>query len=163
MLRESTIGIYIEGIILTHPSDSSVQKDAEKKMLRKLEKEINCSLTEKQIEINHKLKLELDGYSESECILCEAYAHIGKLRGAQPRKVLADAIKLLYAERLLPGIWRKILLFADDKAAQPFKNGTWYAEAIKEFGIEIRVSELKEKTRKKLEETQKTQKMQNIG
>lgn len=149
---------------MPHPSDSSVQNEAENEMIRQLEKEINCSLTEKQNEINHKLKLELDGYSESARILCEAYAHIGKLRGAQPRKVLADAIKLLYAERKLPGIWRKILLFADDKAAQPFKNGTWYAEAIKEFGIEIRVSgKLKEKTRKKLEETQKTQKIQNIG
>ncbi len=141
-----------------------MQLYAEVEMIQELGKEINCALTKEPIQVDNQKFLEIDGYSESAHVLCEAYAHIGKLKGAQRQKVLTDAIKMLYVAKLRGGYWRKILLFADDEAAQPFKNGTWYAEAIKKFGFEIRVVEkLKDEIRKKLEKAQKRQKMQNIG
>ena len=147
----------------SNPSNSSVQLQAEVEMLQEIGKKIDCVLTKEPIQVDNHMPLEVDGVSKSEYILCEAYAHIGKLKGAQHQKVITDAMKMLYAERLLGGKWRKILLFADDTTAKSFESGTWYAEAIKEFEIEIRIVTLKDETRYKILEAQKRQVMQNIG
>lgn len=146
-----------------HPSDSSVQSQAEIEMLHKLEEQTKCTLSKEPIKIDNHISIEVDGHSKSEYILVEAYAHIGKLKGAQSRKVLTDAFKMLHAERLLGGHWRKILLFADEEVARIFIAGTWYAEAIKEFGIEIEVVSLEKETNKLVLEAQKRQAMQNIN
>jgi hypothetical protein len=132
-------------------------------MIQEIGKQINCALTQKkQIKVDNQKYLEIDGYSESAHILCEAYAHIGKLKGAQRQKVLTDAIKMLYAEKLLWGDWRKILLFADDNAAKSFESGTWYAMAMEKFGIEIRVVSFNKETRKIVLDAQNRQVMQNV-
>ncbi len=163
MFLESMTNIFIEGTILpVHPSDSSVQSKAEGEMILEIEKQINCTLTKKPIKANNH-KLELDGFSESPRILCEAYAHIGKLKGAQHKKVLTDALKMLYAQRLLGGSWRKILLFCDNEAKISFESGTWYAEAVKEFGIEIKFVKIKDETSDLIRNAQKRQARQNVG
>jgi hypothetical protein len=140
-----------------HPSDSSVQAKAESKMLSKLQMQIDCSLSKKKIRVDKNLFLEVDGYSEDKRVLCEAYAHIGDVKGAQYQKVLTDTMKMLFAEKLLGGKWRKIYLFADKKAAKTFESGTWYAKAMSKFGIEVKVVALDDETRGLVLEAQKKQ------
>ena len=86
--------------------------------------------------------LRPDGFNAETRVLVEAYAHIGKLKGAQLHKVKGDILKLLLLERKLGGSWRKILCFADDMAAEIARGKSWIAEAAREFGIEVRVTPL---------------------
>ncbi len=125
-----------------HPSDSSEQSEAESELLEKLNRKLNWSLANFTIAIKGKRTLQIDGFSLNDHAICEVYSHIGKLNGAQYQKVLTDALKLVYAEKLLEGEWIKVLLFADREAAHSFESGTWYADVINAFGIRVEIVEL---------------------
>jgi hypothetical protein len=78
---------------------------------------------------------EVDGASDA--VLCEVYAHLGRMKPAQEHKVMHDAAKLRYAERLLGSPRRKVLVFADATAAGPFLDKRWKGQALAADGIEI--------------------------
>lgn len=75
-------------------------------------------------------------------MFCEVYAHIGKMKPAQEHKVMHDAAKLRYAERLIGSPRRKLMVFADAVAAAPFLDKRWKGQALAEDGIEIIVLDL---------------------
>ena len=75
-------------------------------------------------------------------VLVEAYARIGALKGAQPRKLATDAFKLAWAGQKL-GATRLILAVADEAAASYLhRPGAWLTASIRDDGIEIIVAEL---------------------
>ena len=86
--------------------------------------------------------LELDGICESPLVLCEAWAHIGSPKSAQKNKVVADAFKMVFADDLLGGAGRRILLFGDVRAAAHFLGTSWMAECLRRSGITVEVIEL---------------------
>ena len=102
-----------------HPSDSSEQRKAEVAIIAGLSRELGVSLQKIELDLT-TCAIQIDGYSENSPIMCEAWAHRGKPRGGQPRKVLTDAFKLLFADTVLGKIHRKILVFADEAARKPF-------------------------------------------
>jgi hypothetical protein len=144
-----------------HPSDSTPQKDAEAEMRIFLQKKFGCDLNPETIRNTVGDSLEIDGYSKQARILCEIYAHIGSLKGSQPDKPLADAVKMLLAEKWLGGNWRKVFAFADATSARSFQSGSWRADAMKHLGIEIIVVQLNANSADSITKAQRKQKMTN--
>lgn len=124
-----------------HPSDSAAQRDAEPLMIAAIAEAIDVPLTKRRVELANGAWCEIDGVSEDERVLVEAYAHQGDVKGAQLKKVTEDAFKLVTLARTRPGS-RLIIAFADDAAARKFLGRSWKAEALRTWGIEPLVVEL---------------------
>jgi len=107
-------------------------------MIAILGKALDASLAKKRFELPEGGWLEIDGCCESPRVMCEAWAHIGTPKSAQKNKVMADAMKLLFAVSLAPGNQRLILAFTDESAASHFRGDSWMAQALKEKGIDPR-------------------------
>lgn len=141
----------------TAPGSSLEQQEAEDLMIGLLGKTLGVPLVKKRFELPEGGWLEIDGYCDSPRILCEAWAHIGKPKSAQKNKVMADAIKLLYAVSLAPGHQRLILAFVDDGAASHFRGASWMAQALKACGIETHVVALPSDVRERILSAQERQ------
>ncbi|MGB2624369.1 MAG: hypothetical protein WA857_01640 [Candidatus Acidiferrum sp.] len=141
----------------SEPGDSFEQRKAERLLISSLARTLGTRLLKKKVDLPGGDWLEIDGYCESPLILCEAWAHIGPPKAAQKKKVMADALKMLYAERMASKHARKILLFADRKAARGFQGKNWMANALRAFEIEIHVAELPDDNRAAVENAQKRQ------
>jgi hypothetical protein len=137
--------------------DSAEQRRAEEYLIARLGESLGATLKKTRVEMPGGEWLEIDGACETPMILCEAWAHQGPPKPAQKNKVLADALKLLYVERLKSVPARKILLFGDKVAARRFQGENWMARAMESFGIEIRIIELPPEMRNTVEEAQKRQ------
>lgn len=122
-----------------HPGDSTVQVGAEAVILGLLSERLGVALAPARMNLPDGSYVDIDGASEEHAILVEVWAHQGAPRGAQTKKVLTDALKLMHASKVLPGTWKTVLLFSDPKAAQPFQGKSWYAGAIRDLGIGIEV------------------------
>jgi hypothetical protein len=85
------------------PGSSQEQQEAEDLVIGLLGKSLGLALVKKRFELPAGGWLEIDGYCDSPRTLCEAWAHIGKPKSAQKNKVMADAMKLLFASSLAPG------------------------------------------------------------
>ena len=144
-------------MISKHPSDSTAQQFAEKKILALLNKKHNFKL------VNHKVVIDgtafqLDGYSEKPPVLCEIYSRIGRLKPAQKNKINKDILKMLLIEKMLNRAFRKIIAFADEEAAGSFKDGeSWYSKLKDYFRIEIIVIDIPEALKENLINAQKRQ------
>jgi len=141
-----------------HPSNSECQREAEIEIVKQISKKVGTKLNHKEIQLNNDKKLEIDGYSEDPPVLCEVYSHIGKIRGAQYKKVLSDVLKMIFLERRLDKKFKKILAFTDKVAAVPFLEGTWFAECLKDFDIVIEVVSIRPALKRKILKSQKKQK-----
>lgn len=112
--------------------------------------------------------VEIDGYGTSEdgtVHLAEAWAHVGKAKGSQPKKVLADVLKLAFTADALevsnPNIRvEKHLLFADATAARVVQGEKWGAAAARLFDIRLNVIGLAQELREALVQTQRDQNIQ---
>jgi len=139
------------------PGDSAEQRNAEEFLVSSLAVLLGARLEKKKVDLPDGEWLEIDGFSESPLILCEAWAHVGTPKSAQKNKVMADALKLLYVERIASKPARKILLLGDKVAARRFPGDNWMARALHAFGIEIQVVELPTDIRTTVENAQKRQ------
>ncbi len=125
-------------------SDSREQRVAEPEMLAALGEQLGVSLAAKIYDLGGA-RLEIDGAAagpDGRPILCEACAHHGAVKAGQARKIIADAFKLVYAERALGVKVRKIILLADEEAARVFRGKGWVAAAFRALEIEIHVVSL---------------------
>lgn len=142
-----------------HPSDSTVQQEAEINILHALEVKLNCEpglLRPERIQIKNS-HVELDGYNSDLGILCEAYAHIGKLKVAQTYKVINDAMKMLLVEKVTGKAFRKIIAVCDIEVEKQLSSNGWKSLALSEFGIEIMWVEIGDCLRNEIVEAQKRQ------
>ena len=102
--------------------------------------------------------MEVDGYSDKPAVLCEAWARIGEPKSAQRHKIINDALKLIFLEKKLGKVCRKVIIFADEKARQPFISPkSWVSACLKEFKIETELVKLPPNIRKGLIAAQKRQ------
>lgn len=111
-------------------------------MMAELSRELGVTLKPQPVPLPDGHAPHVDGVCDSPFILCEAWAHQGRPKGSQPKKVMTDALKLLYIERVLDRQAQKILLFSDTEAAAPFLGDGWQAHALRTFNIEVRVVEI---------------------
>lgn len=98
--------------------DSAEQRECEELIIRIVGQTIGCELTKCRMALPNGGWLEIDGCDAHPNVLCEAWAHQGRVRPAQKYKVITDAGKLFLAGRILGTSPRKIIAFADDIPAQ---------------------------------------------
>jgi hypothetical protein len=130
------------GIPDVSPGDSAEQRKAEPVLLKALADRLGFPIQPKTYWIPGASRVEVDGVSEDPFVLCEAFTHYGILKSAQRQKLITDAFKLVYVERLLQRPARKILVLTCQEAAKRLIGKTWVATAFTLFGIEIHVIEL---------------------
>jgi hypothetical protein len=124
------------------PGNSAEQRNAEPVLLKALADRLGLQLQPKAYSVPGARRVEVDGVSEHPLVLCEAFAHYGVLKSAQRHKIISDAFKLVYVERLLQRPARKIVVLACHEAAKRLLGETWAAVAFKTFGVEVHVVEL---------------------
>lgn len=145
-----------------HPSDSTEQQSAEKKILTLLNKKHNLNLINNKIVIDNT-SFQIDGYSENPPVLCEIYSRIGKLKPAQMNKISKDILKMLLIEKMMlrqakHSKFRKIIAFADNETAGSFMDGdSWYSKLKENFDIEIVVVNISPSLRESLLKAQTRQ------
>jgi hypothetical protein len=146
-----------------HPSSSETAKMVGEELIKRFGKRINKELIRegapKSFSKAGGTSIKIDGYSEK--ILCEAWAHIGKLKGAQSSKIAKDALKLIYVEKKSGGKFRKIILFVKDEkdeARQSFRGSSWMSDCLKRFDIELEVEEIPKELKAELLKDQIRQK-----
>ena len=139
------------------PGDSSEQQEAERWLLDALSAKLGVKLTKRRWQLGGGSWTELDGFSESPLILCEAWAHVGAPRSAQKHKVMTDAFKLLFVSRLLETDGLRILLFGDHEAAKHFQGNSWMAQCLRQHGTEVEVVDMSPELKARVVNAQKRQ------
>jgi len=128
---------------MPHRSDSGEQRLAELELVHQLSVDLGVPLeSAKGVALGNGIQIVPDGFNRDYRILCEAYAHIGFLKGGQLHKIARDILKMLAAEKRLRGKWRKILCFADEDAAQCVRCRSWLAAVCRDLGVEVKVFSL---------------------
>jgi len=138
------------------PGDCKEQQEAENWLIDRLSVDMGIVLRKKRFSLKGGW-IELDGFCESPLVLCEAWAHIGAPRGGQKHKVMTDAFKLLFASTLVDGDDKRILLFADPKAAAPFRGKSWMAQCLIKHNITTQIIELPLELKARVVKAQKRQ------
>ena len=148
----------------THKSSSLEQKEAENQIFMMVEELLGVKLENNQkifLADNAFTYIQPDFYSESECIVGEIFAHIGKPKKAQDNKIANDVLKMLLLEKITGKQFRKILVVCDEEEQKKLQGLSALAESIRQFGIEIIRIEIDDDLRDKILTAQKRQKMIN--
>lgn len=135
--------------------DSHEQREAEREIFCRLEQKLRVRLKPNvTLRVDGSAAVNVDAFCQSPPIFCEIYAHLGKLKGGQPKKVMTDALKLLYVSRRHRGS-RRILVFADKVAARQFTSSRkWMGECLQAYNIEVLTISLSAAWRRKLQAAQ---------
>lgn len=139
-----------------HPSDSLAQRDAESLMIAAVAANLGVELHPTVIS-DRDAKVQIDGATNDLTVLVEAYAHIGPLRGAQPKKLATDAFKLSW---IGPKVGAKTLVLAVlDKAAADYllRPRAWLTSAIRDAGVTVMLVDAGASARSLVEEAQAAQ------
>jgi hypothetical protein len=145
---------------MTHASDSREQRDAEPLILAGVAARLGVKLRPCSLRLPNGARIDVDGAAEDESVFCEVYARQGRLRGAQPKKVASDALKLITLARNHPDA-RLVLAFSDEAAAACVTGKSWLAETIRVWEIEVVVISLDPTVREGLRDAQARQVMEN--
>ncbi|SIM54915.1 hypothetical protein [Micromonospora cremea] len=146
-----------------HQSDSQTQRRAEEEIVAGLAASLGVVLTKPaRIALSGGVFVEVDAATPDMGVVVEAYARQGRLKGAQPKKIAQDVLKLALLKRE-PG-WegtRTIIAFASHDARDSISG--WLARAAAEFGVELFVVEIPEALRARILNTQRHQVMVNAN
>ncbi|MFF4880220.1 hypothetical protein [Micromonospora sp. NPDC000668] len=145
----------------SHQSDSHTQRQAEEEILAGLAASLGVVLAKpERIALSGGVFVEVDAATSDMGVVVEAYARQGRLKGAQPKKIAQDVLKLALLKRE-PG-WertRTIIAFASHEARDSISG--WLARAAAEFGVELFVVEVSEELRVRILNAQRRQVMVN--
>jgi hypothetical protein len=139
-----------------HPSDSAAQRSAESLIIAAVAETVGVPLQPTVLTIGDA-RVQIDGASANHRVLVEAYARVGPLRGAQPRKLAADAFKLAWVGPRVGA--ERLVLAVMDTAAEDYANRprAWLTAALRDGGIEVIRVEVDAITRAAVESAQRTQ------
>lgn len=144
-----------------HPSSSLAQQVAEAAILQLAAAALGVVLVPRRLKLPGGAQIDVDGFHGGPpATLVEVYARQGELRGAQPKKLRADAFKLLAARKLLYPNARLVLVVASKEAERSFHAG-WTKEALAALEIEICRVSLDADAAAALAEAQRRQHMGN--
>ena len=110
---------------------------------------------------NEYTYIQPDFYSAEYCIIGEIFAHIGKPKKAQDKKIANDILKMLLLEKLAGKYYRKIIVVCDELEEKKMKGSSALSESIRQFAIEILYIQIDEQLRQEILNAQKRQKMTN--
>lgn len=128
---------YAAAVSTAHASDSLAQRDAEPLIIAAIAEHVGAPLAPARVVFEDGVRVELDGASEDRKVLVEAYAHVGALRGGQPKKLATDAFKLLWAGRKLEAT-RLVIAVIDVEVEQYLmRPKAWLTAALRDSGVEV--------------------------
>lgn len=106
-------------------------------------------------------RVHVDGVAPDLSVFVEAFAHQGRMKGSQPKKVAQDALKLITLRLAYPKA-RVVLAFADEVAAASVIDGKgWLAEALQTWNVDVRVVHIDQSVRARIVAAQLRQQMVN--
>lgn len=146
----------------TYKSSSAEQQEAEKEILQNFVRKYK--LIADQVIFPTKFPIQIDGIytnRNGQRVWVEVYAHQEKLKGAQPKKICTDILKLITAEKMLGLSVEKWILFGSEEAKSFVDGESWYHEIIKNFDIHLETGELSPQTIQKIQAAQHRPKMVN--
>lgn len=123
----------------TSKSKSLEQQNAETYISILSEELIGCPLERNaKVYLANGVHIEPDLYSESNRVVCEIYAHIGKLKTGQQHKISQDILKMLLLEQCKGVSFRKVMIVLDDEVEKYLNGKSFIAESIRQFDIELK-------------------------
>ena len=143
-----------------HVSDSAIQRAAENVILERVSRLLGVTVMPTVLVLAGGARVEVDGASAHLSVLLEVFARQGALKGGQQKKVCQDALKLITLGRHHPRA-RLLLVFADGQAAAYATTGTWVAEALATWEVEVLVVDVGEELRAQIRQAQHRQMMVN--
>ncbi len=142
-------------------SNSIEQQITEKIIFEKVKKWMGVELQNNPKIIVGNTFMQPDFYSESENIIGEIFAHIGKTKKGQDNKIANDILKMLLLEKLKGKTYRKMIVVCDEEEMKKLRGASILAESIRQFGIEVKMIDIEADLRVQLVEAQKRQRMVN--
>jgi len=137
-----------------HPSSSEEQRKAEVSIRLALARHLGEVFSEPPPALKG---LELDAFAPGPPpVLVEIFAHVGRSKSGQQRKLSRDMTKLLLAERKLGQACRKVVAVIDPAAIAHCANG-WDGEFARAFDIELCVVTVDEELHATVTAAQKRQ------
>lgn len=143
-----------------HPSSSKEQITAEALVLAELAKTYGA-LAPMKLSLEGGATVHVDGATADQSVIVEVFAHQGRMRGSQPKKVAQDALKLITLGRTRQPA-TLVLAFADEAAARSVLGGKgWLAEALATWGVIVETVDIGHEHRAELLAAQGRQRMVN--
>lgn len=127
---------------MTHASDSSEQRSAERLILDGVAALVGVDLNPQRLPFPGGAQVDVDGVSGDESVLVEVFAHQGGLKGGQRHKIAGDALKLITIARDRQPRPTLILAFGDESIAKWAAGRSWLAAALVTWDIKVEVVEL---------------------
>ncbi len=143
---------------MTKQNDSSEQQAAEAMIRRRVAEFLGTTLEPKRLTLGAGAGIQVDGVAPDNLAFVEIRARQGALKGGQKHKVANDALKLITLRRDYPDA-RLAIVFADELAADYATKGTWMAEALAAWNVEVIVVEIDEEVRAGVRAAQVRQEM----
>lgn len=145
---------------MEHPSNSKVQREIEHKIVKRISKRERFSYVKKTC--LKTIDFEFDFYSAERKIIGEVYAGIEPINPGSVKKIIADCLKLVFAEKLLGSKYSKRIVFVDNSVKSKFEGKSWAAKAIEQFRIKLSLEPLLKSDRLRLEQARKRQARSNV-
>jgi hypothetical protein len=145
---------------MAHPSDSSVQVEAQAIIREKISTRLEVALAPATVTFATGATVQVNGAAPDESVLVEIFARQGRLKPGQQKKVALGAFKLITLRQSRPNA-RLILAFADAEAAAHVLGDGWLAQALTVWGVEVLVVDLDDEQRDKIRAAQILQDMRN--
>ena len=146
-----------------HLSSSAVQVKAEGKIIAEISASRGITLISKpdKITLTGGVHIEVDAATADGSVVVEAYARQGMLKGAQPKKIAQDILKLALLKRE-PGRENTlaIVAFASQQAYDSVSG--WLRRAADAFDIQLEVVDIPQVLRDQILEAQSRQVMINL-
>lgn len=124
-----------------HLSDSEVQREVEPVCLQFVSDILKVPLAPDDIRLDDGTLFRVDGVNRTDRVLCEIFAHVGKMLDGQEKKLAKDMLNLLAVENALAGEWRKIICIVDDPARKFLAGKSWCASVVRQFRFEVRADD----------------------
>ncbi|MFN2502773.1 MAG: hypothetical protein ABR540_00785 [Acidimicrobiales bacterium] len=145
---------------MIHQSSSHEQLEAEPVILAGVAAAYGVELAPGTLQLPGGARVDIDGVAADLSVIVEVFSHQGRLRGGQFHKVARDALKLITIARSHPDA-RLAIAFGDRAAADCVTGGSWLAEALRNWGVDVVVIQLDDALRSRLTAAQARQVMVN--
>ena len=160
---DTTRMVPVVAALPEHLSSSAVQTKAETEIVCALALKCGIELVHQpeKIPLGGGVYVEVDGATPDRSVVVEAYARQGKLKGAQPKKIAQDILKLALLKRESGReIKRAVIAFASQEARESISG--WIQQAAVAFDIELIVVEISKQLRAEICAAQHRQIMVNL-
>ena len=150
---------------MAHKSSSDEQMRAEEEIFEHLSNSTGISDLKSNPKLvlngNERVFIRPNIYSQSERIIGEINAHIGRLKTSQLHKVAADLLKMQLYDKTSGITHRKWIVVCSKEEEKQLKGGSYLAEAIRQFDVEVIRIDISTETYQALKDAQERQKMVN--